>query len=418
MKTNDLHIVLPASKSLSNRWLIVNHITSGKFVLRNLSEADDTLLLQALLTQLRHRSGSTFYCGNAGTVARFLLALLAVTPGEWVLTGDERLRQRPMAPLINALRSMGCPIRCTEAEGFLPVAVTGHMPQHKMVQLDPNASSQFVSALLLIGPLLPNGITVTLTDRAVSRPYINMTLQVLQQAGFPASASANSRVYRSAPLPPAAKMPPRVISIERDWSSAAFVYAAAALIPSLRLRMQGLSIENSCQGDKIADELFRRLGVVSREVRNPYHNGLRSVTLSGTGAPEPLFEQNFIDCPDLLPPVLATCAALSVKAKLKGVRNLRAKESDRLAAMQQEIGKMGGHITVTANEVRLMPVTLHGGVGLCAHGDHRIAMSLAVLSLVLPGITVDNPSLVSKSYPGFWEQLELIRAEVQRNQHQ
>lgn len=410
MKTNDLHIALPASKSLSNRWLIVNHITNGAFLLRNLSAADDTQLLQALLAQLRHRSGSTFYCGNAGTVARFLLALLAVTPGEWILTGDERLKQRPMAPLIQSLRSMGCPIRCLADEGFLPVAVTGHMPQYKMVELDPNASSQFVSALLLIGPLLPNGITITLTDRAASRPYIDMTLQVLAQAGFPVSASANSRVYRSAPLPAGTRIAPRVVAIERDWSSAAFIYAAAALLPGSRLRMQGLSISNSCQGDKVAAELFRRLGVASREVRNPYRSTLRSVTVQRTGAPEALFEHNFIDCPDLLPPVLATCAALGVKARLKGVKNLRAKESDRLAALQQEIGLMGGRMTIGANEVRLHPVKLHAVVGLDAHNDHRIAMSLAVLSLAFPGTSVEDPGIVSKSFPDFWEQLELIRA--------
>lgn len=412
MKTNDLHIVLPASKSLSNRWLIINHITNGNFVLRNLSTADDTLLLQALLAQLRHHSGNVFYCGNAGTVARFLLALLAVTPGEWTLTGDERLKQRPMAPLIKSLRSMGCQIRCTETEGCLPVVITGYMPQYKMVELDPIASSQFVSALLLIGPMLPNGITITLTDRAASRPYIDMTLQVLAQAGFPASVNAVNRVYRSAPLPPTAKKQPRIINIERDWSSAAIIYAAAALLPGARLRMQGLSLENSSQGDKITAELFGRLGVATREMRNPYHRNARSIVVQRTADPEPAFEHNFLDCPDLLPPVLVTCAALGVKAKLKGVKNLRVKESDRLAALQEELTKMGGRMTITANEVRLMPAPLHAVENLCGHGDHRIAMSLAVLSLAYPGTTIDDPSLVSKSFPGFWEQLEQIKIEI------
>lgn len=412
MKTNDLHIALPASKSLSNRWLILNYISNGNFVLRNLSTADDTVLLQALLTQLRHHSGNLFYCGNAGTVARFLLALLSVTPGEWTLTGDERLRQRPMAPLIQSLRSMGCQIRCTQEEGCLPVVINGYMPQYKMVELDPNASSQFVSALLLIGPLLPNGITVTLTDRAASRPYIDMTLRVLEQAGYPASVNAVNRVYRSAPMPPHARKQPRVINIERDWSSAAIIYAAAALLPGFRMRMQGLSLENSTQGDKITAELFRRLGVSTREMRNPYHQNARSIVVQRTTDPEPMFEHNFLDCPDLLPPVLVTCAALGVKARLKGVKNLRVKESDRLSALQEELSKMGGRMTITAHEVRLTPTPLHAVEGLCGHGDHRIAMSLAVLSLAYPGTTIDNPSLVSKSFPEFWAQLELIRTQL------
>ena len=200
MKTNDIHIELPSSKSISNRWLVLNHIAGYPFVLRNLSTADDTQLLQTLLGQLRRGTTTHFHCHNAGTVARFLLALLAVTPGQWSLSGDERLKQRPFGPLINSLRSMGCNIRCTEQEGCLPVSIEGYLPQRKMVDIDPSASSQFVSAMLLVGPLLPQGLTLTLTDRAASRPYIDMTLAVLNQAGIETSVSANRRVYRVAQI--------------------------------------------------------------------------------------------------------------------------------------------------------------------------------------------------------------------------
>ena len=205
MKTNDLHIELPTSKSLSNRWLILNHIAGYPFALRNLSTADDTVLLQTLLSQLRRGTTNHFYCHNAGTVARFLLTLLAVTPGQWTLNGDQRLKQRPFAPLINTLRSMGCRITCTEQEGCLPVTIEGYIPQHKMADIDPSASSQFVSAMLLIGPLLPQGLTLTLTDRAASRPYIDMTCSVLNQAGIETSVSPNRRVYRVATLPASIK---------------------------------------------------------------------------------------------------------------------------------------------------------------------------------------------------------------------
>lgn len=409
MKTNDLHIELPASKSLSNRWLVLNYLTGASFVLRNLSTADDTLLLQALLNQLRHGTSNHFHCRNAGSVARFLMAVLAVTPGEWILSGDDRLKHRPFSPLINALRNMGCHIDCTEQEGCLPVRITGYMPQHKMTELDPSASSQFVSAMLLIGPMLPQGLTLTLTDRAASRPYIEMTCTVLNQAGIETSVSPNRRVYRVNTLPQS--MPNRnlAIAIERDWSSASYIYAAAALVPGLRLRMPGLSLSNSCQGDRVAAQIFEHLGVNTREVRSPYRKQVRSITVCGTGKPESTLEYNFLDCPDLLPAVVVTCAALGVRARLKGIKNLRLKESDRIKALKQELEKMGGVLTQTATEIRLTPATLHPTAPVSTHGDHRIAMAFGVLTLLHPDLVIEEPEQVSKSFPDFWTQLNAIR---------
>ena len=409
MKTNDLHIELPASKSLSNRWLVLNYLTGASFVLRNLSTADDTLLLQALLNQLRHGTSNHFHCRNAGSVARFLMAVLAVTPGEWILSGDDRLKHRPFSPLINALRNMGCHIDCTEQEGCLPVRITGYMPQHKMTELDPSASSQFVSAMLLIGPMLPQGLTLTLTDRAASRPYIDMTCTVLNQAGIETSVSPNRRVYRVNAMPQS--MPNRnlAIAIERDWSSASYIYAAAALVPGLRLRMPGLSLSNSCQGDRVAAQIFEHLGVNTREVRSPYRKQVRSITVCGTGKPESTLEYNFLDCPDLLPAVVVTCAALGVRARLKGIKNLRLKESDRIKALKQELEKMGGVLTQTATEIRLSPATLHPTAPVSTHGDHRIAMAFGVLTLLYPDLVIEEPEQVSKSFPDFWTQLNAIR---------
>lgn len=409
MKTNDLHIELPASKSLSNRWLVLNYVTGASFVLRNLSPADDTQLLQALLNQLRHGSSNHFYCHNAGTVARFLLALLAITPGEWLISGDDRLKQRPFSPLIDALRNMGCRIDCTEQEGCLPVRITGYMPQRKMAELDPSASSQFVSAMLLIGPVLPQGLTLTLTDRPASRPYIDMTCMVLNQAGIETSVSPNRRVYRVNALPHTLPNRNMAVSIERDWSSASYIYAAAALVPGLRLRMQGLSLTHSCQGDRVTAQIFERLGVVTREVRSPYRTQVRSITVCGTGRPESTLEYNFLDCPDLLPAVVATCAALGVRARLRGIKNLRLKESDRIQALKEELEKMGGNLTQTATEIRMAPATLHPSAPVKTHGDHRIAMAFGVLTLIFPDLEIEEPEQVSKSFPDFWAQLDAIR---------
>lgn len=420
MKTNDLHIALPASKSLSNRWLVLDHLLGRPFTLRNISDSDDTALLRALLAQLRRGTNKDFLCGNAGTVARFMLALLAVTPGLWTLDGDQRLRQRPMKPLIDALRGMGCHIQCLGEEGHLPVSIEGHVPQHKMAEIDPSESSQYVSAMLLIGPVLPQGLTLTLTDRPASRPYIDMTMTVLQRAGITTSVSPNRRVYRvgtqASRLPSSGRITNLTIPIERDWSAAAYVYAAAALLPHQRLRMQGLGLTTSCQGDKVAADIFSHLGVVTREVRSPYRKDVRSVTVEGNGTHDSVLEYNFIDCPDLMPPVLVTCAALGVKAHLKGVKNLSVKECDRLQVLTEELGKMGCRVSRTTTELRLTPSHLKPTQPVDVHNDHRIAMSFGVLTLLYPDLQILNPASVTKSFPEFWQQIELIRGYTPQDQ--
>lgn len=414
MRTNDVHIALPTSKSLSNRWLMVNHVTDAGFVLKNLSTADDTQLLQALLGQLRRGNSQLFYCRNAGSTARFMMALLALTPGTWTLTGDERLKQRPMAPLIECLRSLGSNIICTGQEGFLPVTISGAIPDHKMAEIDPVASSQFVSAMLLVGALMPDGLRLTLTGRASSRPYIQMTQAVMAQGGISNSVSTNNRVYKVEPISPIHHKIHKLIEIERDWSSASYIYGAAALVPHTRLRMQGLSLSNSCQGDKVTAEIFSHLGVVTHEVKSPYKANVRSITVEGTGEVEPTLEYNFIDCPDLLPVVITTCAALGVAAKLKGVKNLRIKESDRLLALQTELRKMGGQMTFDDTQATIIPSTLNPTQPVCSHDDHRIAMAFGILKLKYPNLVIEQPESTSKSFPEFWEQLELIRKEKEK----
>ena len=427
MKTNDLHIELPASKSLSNRWLVLNHIIGTRmnannsekglpFMLKNLSDADDTQLMAALLAQLRHGSSNLFYCHNAGTVARFMLALLAITPGQWRLTGDDRLKQRPMLPLIQCLRGMGCTIVCPETEGFLPLDITGYMPQYRMAEIDPNESSQYVSAMMLIGCLLPNGLTLTLTDRAASRPYIEMTRAILSQADIKNSVSPNRRVYRVEALPATLQQKKQVVNIEPDWSSASYIYAAACLVPGMRIRMPGLSYSQSYQGDRVAKDIFGQLGVVTQELRSPYRTNTRSIAITATGKHPEHFEYNFIDCPDLLPAVLVTCAALGVRARLRGIKNLRIKESDRINALQQELEKMGIVITHTDTEIRLHPAALNPTQPVATHADHRIAMAFGVLTLRFPDMVIEEPEQVSKSVPDFWHQLDLIRRAATERQ--
>lgn len=417
MNTNDIHITLPASKSLSNRWLVLNYLSGKKFQLRNLSDSDDTKLMRQLLQQLEKNQlkrsqgllGDTapvYYCANAGTVARFLMSLLCTVPGTHVLAGSDRLKQRPMAHLIETLVSMGFTVDCLEQAGCLPVKIEGGLPRRKMAIIDPTQSSQFVSSLLLLGCVLPDGITVSMTGRPASRPYIEMTCDVLRQVGVSVTRSGNGRLYQVAHNADEPKV--RAITMESDWSSASYFYTVALMMPGVRFRLKGLSLK-STQGDAVVADIFAKLGVVSREVRSPYRTGSPSVTILADGVAGKTLKYNFIDCPDLLPAVAVACACLGVNAHLLGVKNLRVKESDRLNALQTELNKMGGSVTVMENELRIKPAHLHPEQPVETYDDHRIAMAFAPLLLRFPEMQINNPDIVSKSFPDFWKQLEQCR---------
>lgn len=405
MKTNDIRITLPASKSMSNRWLMINHVTGGHFRINKLSTSNDTRLMRDLLTQIETKSSNVYYCDNAGSVARFLMPLLSITPGNHVLTGDERLRQRPMAPLIDALRSMGFRIECTENEGFLPVYIHGGVPNKRTVSVDPLLSSQFVSSLLLIAPCLAEGISLTMTQRPTSRPYIEMTCDALRQAGIEVRRSSNGRTYYVQPF--TGKPKPTTISIERDWSSASYFYTMALLRPDLRIRLLGLQLD-SCQGDSATDAFFRQLGVTSTEVRSPYRAAGRSVTLNGGGILPKTLQFNCLDCPDLVPTFAVAAAAVKVKTTLKGVSNIALKESDRMQAISDELMRMGGKITASGEEMTIHPATLNPVEPVRTYNDHRIAMAFAPLQLIFPNLQIENPGVVSKSFPEFWEQFDQV----------
>jgi len=405
MNTNDIRINLPASKSMSNRWLMINHITGSRFRITKLSTSADTRLLRKLLTQLDEGTSDTYYCDNAGSVARFLMPLLAITPGHHVLTGDARLRQRPMAPIIEALRQMGLRIECTDVEGFLPVHIQGGIPSKRTVSVDPLLSSQFVSALLLVAPRLPEGISLTMTQRPTSRPYIEMTCDALRQAGIEVRRSSNGRTYYVQPL--AGKPTAASVTIERDWSSASYFYTMALLRPDLRLRLLGLQLD-TCQGDSAADAFFRQLGVQSTEVRSPYRASSRSITLQGGGGMARTAQFNCLDCPDLVPTFAVAAAAVGIRTILKGVSNIALKESDRMMAISNELRRMGGKINASGDELHILPSPLNPKEPVQTYGDHRIAMAFAPLRLRFPDLVVEHPEVVDKSFPEFWDEFDKV----------
>ena len=406
MNTNDIRINLPASKSMSNRWLMINHLMGSHFRIGKLSTSGDTKLLRQLLTQLENHSSDVFYCNNAGSVARFMMPLLSITSGTYLLTGDERLCQRPMAPLIDALRQMGLQVECTENEGFLPVQIRGSVPTRRTVQVDPVLSSQFVSALLLVAPKLPEGISLTMTQRPTSRPYIEMTSEVLRQAGIEVRRSSNGRTYYVQPV--SGKPKPASVTIERDWSSASYFYTMALIRPELRIRLLGLQLD-SCQGDSATDRFFRQLGVVSTEVRSPYRAAGRSVTVQGGGEKAKSVVFNCIDCPDLVPTFAVAAAVAGQRTVLKGVSNIALKESDRMISITNELRRMGGSVNSTGDEMQILPSFLKPKEPVRTYGDHRIAMAFAPLQLLFPDLQIENPEVVDKSFPEFWDEFEKVK---------
>lgn len=392
--------------------MVLNYLHGNSYSLKGLSNCEDARVMEALLQQLSRREQQPYQCMSSGTVARCMMALLATVPGEHLLTGDKRLQERPMEELITALNGVGFNIQSIEREGYLPVVIHGGLPRRKMVFVDPSRSSQFVSALMLVAPELPEGMTLVMTKRASSRPYIEMTRHLLEETGVTVTLSSNGRTYQIPHREVSAQ--PRVVRVESDWSAAAPFLSAAALARGHRIRLKGLTLP-SIQGDSAVLDFFAPLGIQARLVHSPYRGRATSVTVAAISDPERLYRANFIDNPDLFPSVAVTCAALGVNAHLRGIANLSLKESDRLEAVRQQLTDMGCRITLSDKEMHLYPSRLHPIQRVKCYGDHRIAMAFAPLLLLFPEMYIDEPSVVDKSFPDFWTQFERVRRAVGRS---
>lgn|SRR5574344_1771334 len=389
-----IQITLPSSKSLSNRWLALDYLSSSGIKIKNLSAAEDTQLFKRLLRQFKMGRRHTFDCRDAGTAARFLTALFAVTPGTNVIIGTERLCQRPMKPLIDALRSIGCQIKCLEKEGFLPLQINGLVPTATRVAIDCSQSSQFASALLLAAAAMPRGLAVELTDMPVSEHYLTMTLEVFNHAGVKWALKGNPPAYYVEHSIPKCD----AVAIEKDWSAASFFYTVAALDPGRRIHMSGLCFPSQ-QGDSVAKDIFEQLGVISDQT------GL-AIQIERTQTPVSKLDCDFTNTPDLFPAVAVACAGLGIEARLTGLSHLRLKESDRVNAVATELRKMKCLLEVTESELHIYPSQLEPTQPVATYDDHRIAMAFASLKVRYPNIEILDPEVVSKSFPAFWEMLE------------
>ena len=384
-------IQLPSSKSISNRALIINALGNGTHHPENLSDCDDTRVMIRALNDDKE----TIDIMAAGTAMRFLTAYLSVTPGTRIITGTERMQQRPIQVLVNALRELGADIEYVANDGFPPLRITGRELRKDTISLPGNVSSQYISALLMIAPVLTNGLTIRLIGDIISRPYINLTLQLMNDFGVRAEWTDDHRLkvepqaYHSTPF-----------YVESDWSAASYWYQIVALSKEAEVTLPGL-FKDSYQGDSQVAGIFRSLGV-----ETIYKD--KTVILKKNGKSVERLDYDYINQPDLAQTFVVTCALLNIPFRFSGLQSLKIKETDRMAALITEMRKLGYILHETDGSVLSWEgerCTTEEHPAIDTYEDHRMAMAFAPTCLALPEILINNPQVVSKSYPRYWEDL-------------
>jgi 3-phosphoshikimate 1-carboxyvinyltransferase len=384
---------LPTSKSLSNRALVIQALMKGAGDLVNLSDAHDTQLMKKLL----NTPEDVIDAEDAGTVFRFLTAYLAISGHPCTLTGTKRMQQRPVGELVEALRMLGATIDYIGKEGYPPLRIGSFAGQKaSTITIRGDISSQFISALMMVGPTLPRGLTVQLTGRIASRPYLEMTIALMNHFGVKATFKGTSIM-----VPPATYQPASY-RVEPDWSAISYWCAFAALADKADLLLPGV-VSDSLQGDRVVIDIMKDFGVKS----SFEPGGLR---LTGGGHVSREIKVDFQTCPDLAQTVLPVCAALRVKGVFTGIQSLRIKETDRIAALEAELSKVGA-LLVESYDIWTLNSESDGGlpeaVTIDTYGDHRMAMGFAPLATLM-AVTIEDPLVVRKSYPGFWEDLKSV----------
>jgi 3-phosphoshikimate 1-carboxyvinyltransferase len=392
-KSVSVSVNLPASKSISNRALIINALCGGSDILENLSDSDDT---KAMINAFSADS-KTVDIGAAGTAMRFLTAYFAQSRNCRILTGSDRMKHRPVKILADALNSVGADIQYLENDGFPPLKILGKQLSGGMISLDGGISSQYVSALMMIAPLMTNGLTINLKGNVISRPYIDMTARLMGYFGVKTEIKGDTIAI--APQQYTA----RRYKVESDWSAASYWYEIAALSEAAEISLYGLSAD-SLQGDSRVAELFRCLSVETRFEKS------KTVLIRHKSAVLPVeFEYDFTDIPDLAQTFAVTCCMLGIKFKFTGLQSLKIKETDRIVALQTELMKLGFILETKGNsilewdgqtcEAKQNPV-------IATYEDHRMAMAFAPVCLRFGTVTINSPQVVAKSYPGFWDDLK------------
>ena len=406
-------IRLPASKSISNRMLLLRVLSGGKIALHNISDCDDTRAMELGVRSeelgVRSDNTQTINVGAAGTAMRFLTAYFASTPCDVVITGSERMRHRPIGVLVEALRSLGADICYEGEEGFPPLHIKGRPLDGGTLRMAGSVSSQYVSALLMVAPTMRQRLTLTLEGDIISRPYINMTVSLMRRFGITVE-EPDDKTFRVTP----GEYSGSDYTIENDWSAASYWYEMLALADEGEVVLEGL-FEDSLQGDSCVRHLFEPLGVstefnergaVLRKL------GVRSEELG-------VRSEDLSHCPDLAQTMVATCCGMGVPFRFSGLQSLRIKETDRLLALRQELGKLGYDVReeedgvlesslLTPNSSLLTPNSI------ATYDDHRMAMCMAPLAMRHEGLVINDAQVVSKSYPTFWEDLKSVGYAIEQ----
>ena len=398
-KKLDTIINLPASKSISNRALVIHALSGGAIMPENLSDCDDTeVIIKAL-----HDMPDIIDIKAAGTAMRFMTAYLSVTEGTHVITGTERMKHRPIGILVNALRYLGADVEYVGEEGFPPLRISGGQLQGGKLEIPGNVSSQYISALLMVGPVMKQGLELRLTGNIISRPYIDLTLCTMRDFGAEVEWTADDTVKV---LPGCYKQ--RKYLIENDWSAASYWYEAVALCDDAdaEVRLTGLH-DGSLQGDSVVKYLFNMLGVKTVFEKDADGN-VALVKLKKMPTHLPRLDYDFTNQPDMAQTFVTCCAAKGIPLKFTGLSTLKIKETDRIEALKTEMRKLGYVIKDNnGNELswdgeRCEPVA---DAAIDTYEDHRMAMSFAPLAFRHDGLKINDPQVVSKSYPHFWTDM-------------
>lgn len=388
-----------SSKSESNRALIIQALCQEPFLIRGLSNSDDTKVLASALDQIMNGGNNlTLDVGAAGTSMRFLTAFLAGKMGTHTLTGSERMLKRPIGILVKALNQLGADIQFLGETGYPPLMIHGKALKGGAIRLDGSVSSQFVSALLMIAPQLQNGLVIEFEGEVISRPYINMTLKMMEEF----------RVYGQWQGNTISVSPQRyhiksdegyAFQVDGDWSAASYYYSMVAFAEEASLQLEGLK-HPSLQGDAIVAELFSFFGVHTDYTET-------GVLLSKSRVKDEHFGIDFSDCPDLAQTIAVAAAGCRVPALLNGLKTLRVKETDRIQALKNELEKLGIVVKVVGDAVMELSASdlPFSAITVSTYDDHRMAMAFAGLALLLPELVIEHPEVVSKSYPDFWNEL-------------
>jgi len=393
-------IQLVSSKSESNRALIIQAICDEVITIKNLSTSDDTNTLKLLLN--RYKNSKVLDAHHAGTTYRFLTAFLSCQVGEWTLTGSDRMKERPIKILVETLRNNGANINYLEKDGYPPLLIKGSNLDLSNIQIDGSISSQYISALLLLGPSMSKATKFSFTDKVISKPYINMTLAIMNYFGAKTKWENGSILIEKNPYKT------NSLSIESDWSAASYWYQIVSLNNDSSVEIEGLK-KQSFQGDSEVANIFNQLGVETIYKEN-------SISISNSNsAPLNKIELNLNNTPDLAQTIICTCAGLGIEATISGLETLVIKETNRLKALKNELLKFSVDLKIIENHTLYLKsgqTITNPTTSIETYNDHRMAMALAPLSLVVGSFRINNPEVVSKSYPNYWKDLERVGFKI------